>query len=135
MKFVFDEHLPPRLAKAIGVLAENEPYEIDHLRSLYPAGTKDLQWIPELGRQEGCVFISEDRRIRTRPAEKEALRASGLVGFFLAKGWNQEGLWERAALLIRWWPRIVATASSARPGDQFEVPHRSTPSDLKAPRR
>ena len=54
---------------------------------------------------------------------------ANLIGFFLAKGWNQVGLWERASMLIGWWPGIVAVASDARPSQLFDVPFRHRKAD------
>lgn len=132
MRFLFDEHIAPRLVRAFAELATGEPYTVHHLRTRFPAGTADVAWIGELAAEGGWSFVSEDRRIRSRPLELAALKQSGLVGFFLAKGWNQEGLWGHAALLVGWWPTIVATAAQAKPGQMFEVPHRRTTAPLKA---
>ena len=106
--------MPPKLARAIAELAHGEPYTITHLRDRFPAGTKDIEWIGTLSQEGGWQFISEDRRIRQRPHELEALKRSSLIGFFLAKGWNQAGLWERAALLIGWW-RLLWMPRASRP--------------------
>ena len=132
MRLLFDEHMPPKLVRAIAELAQGEPYCIVHLRDRFPAGTKDVEWIETLSREGEWRFISEDRRIRQRPHELEALKNSSLIGFFLAKGWNQAGLWERAALLIGWWPRIVDAASIATPGQVFDIPYRKPGGALKA---
>lgn len=131
MRFLFDEHIAPRLVRALSELAAGEPYAVQHLRDRFPHGTTDVTWLGDLAAEGGWAFVSEDRRIRRRPHELAALRESRLIGFFLAKGWNQEGLWGHAALLIGWWPAIVATAAQAKPGQMFEVPHRRTTAPLK----
>lgn len=130
MNFLFDEHIPSRLAKAIAALADGDGYGVHHLREIFPAATKDVDWIADIGARGGWFFLSEDRRIRTRPAERIALQQAGLSGFFFAKGWNQEGLWGRAALLVRWWPQIIETANTANAGDFFEVPFSHKPRNL-----
>ena len=129
VKFLFDEHMPPKLVRAIAELAKNEQYSVLHLRDRFPPGTKDTEWIGTLSKEGGWLFLSEDRRIRQRPHEREALKHSNLIGFFLAKGWNQVGLWERASMLIGWWPGIVAVASDARPSQLFDVPFRHRKAD------
>jgi hypothetical protein len=134
VKFLFDEHMPPKLVRAIGELAKDEPYTIVHLRDRFPGGTKDVEWIGILGKEGGWAFISEDRRIRQRPHELAVLKQSNLIGVFLTKGWNQAGLWDRAALLIGWWPHIVAAATAATPGQVFDVPYRRASGTLKAMR-
>ncbi len=131
MNFLFDEHVAPRLVRALAELAQGEPYTVVHLRERFPERTKDVEWIGTLTKEGGWVFVSEDRRVRRRPHELEALRRSNLIGFFLAKGWNQEGLWEYAALLIGWWPTIVSAAAAAAPRQMFLVPYRRSAGPLK----
>lgn len=131
MKFMFDEHMPPRLVRSLVELTRDEPYSIIHLRDRFPPGTLDIEWIIELSNEGGWAFVSEDRRIRRRPHELDALKRSKLVGAFLAKGWNQEELLSRASLLILWWPIIVDAVSGAKPGQMFEVPHSRKVTSLK----
>lgn len=131
MRFLFDAHHPLVLARAIATLAEDEPYEVKHIIEKFGHGAKDTDWIPTLGMEGGWVLISEDRRIRTRPLERCAFEHTGLIGFFLAKGWNQLSLWPRAALMVTWWPHIVTRATTATSGEMLVVPHTQRPQEIK----
>jgi hypothetical protein len=69
---------------------------------------KDEIWLPIAG-QRGWVVIMRDKRIRTRPREREALRLAGVRAFCLTGAGNYSK-WETLALLIREWPRIERIA-------------------------
>lgn len=132
MKFLFDEHTPIKLVHALRALALDEPYQIHHIREYFSqAGLKDVEWIGTLAVEGGWAFVSEDRRIRRRPADYEALPQARLIGVFLAKGWNQADLWNRASLLIGWWPAIAATVVAASPGQCFQIPFRAKTASAK----
>lgn len=131
MKFLLDEHMPAALAEALAVLSRDEGFEVQHLRRKFPARTDDCSWLTELGAEGGWAFVTIDRHILSRPAEYRALLASGLTGFFLANQWNQTKLWDRAALLIAWWPTIVKANQDYGQGHHFDVPYAKNPKDLR----
>lgn len=62
MNFLFDEHVAPRLVRALAELAQGEPYTVVHLRERFPERTKDVEWIGTLTAEGGWVFVSQDCR-------------------------------------------------------------------------
>ena len=68
-------------------------------------------------------MITQDRLIRN-PLEREAFRRSGLTVCVLTKAWANHRNWEKAAKLVRWWPRIMEQAELVEGGAAFEVPWR-----------
>lgn len=52
------------------------------LEDRFAPDTPDSQWLAEAGR-EGWLVITRDKRIRYRPAEKEAVREHGVGCFVL----------------------------------------------------
>ena len=100
MKFFFDNCISPRLARAIHELSKPE-HEVLALRDRFDPGTADTVWIPTLGVEGGWTIVSGDLRIRTRPQERELLRAARLTTFFMAKGFMNLPDWEQ----VRWTKR------------------------------
>jgi hypothetical protein len=131
VKVALDENLPPALAHALCALLLPEGGEAISIPERFGRGIHDVDWMGRLREEGGWGFITTDRRLRTRPHERLALRQSGLVGFVLAKGWNQERYWPKAAGIIRWWPVMAETLATASPPALFEVPHRWKPVSLR----
>jgi hypothetical protein len=119
VKFLVDNNLSPYLAKALAALCEPDSIEVKHLRDKFAANTPDVDWIGALAAEGDWAVVSQDRLTRKSP-EREALRRSGLTAFILAKGWSQLGEWDKAWHLVRWWPRIMASAGLV--SGAFEVP-------------
>lgn len=123
MKYFLDNCLPPRLAKALDALDDDS--EVDHLRSKFPANTKDPVWIESLAKEGDWVIVTSDAIFRGQ-LEKEALRRSNLTAFFLAKGWGNIPFWEQVWKLVRWWPEITKQAAMVARGALFMVPVKFT---------
>lgn len=120
MKFIFDHNLPPSLARAIQALCEKE-IVVEHLTDRFPATITDKELIENLAKDGNWVIITQDlyRGIH----EKEALRASNLIVFFLAKGWSEVKFWQKAYQLVRWWPIIMEQAERIKGGAVFKIPY------------
>jgi hypothetical protein len=118
VNFFFDNCLPPRTAKALQALDDQN--KIVHLRERYPTDIKDPVWIPELAREGNWIIVSIDQ-IHKVPIQREALLKGGFIFFLLKKGWNQP-LWIQASRFFAGWPGITVQAARARPGDGFRIP-------------
>ena len=123
MKFLFDNNLSPYLAKALDALCAHEGVAVEHLRRMFPEDISDVEWIERLAKEGEWAVITQDRLMRNR-LEKEAFRRSGLTAFVLTKAWASHRYWEKAAQLVRWWPRIMEQAGLVEGGAAFEVPWR-----------
>lgn len=121
MKFFFDNQLSPHLARAIGALADADGDEVAHLRERFSPDTKDVVWIPALAHEQGWIVITADLNIVRTRAERPVWKSSGLVGFFLKKGWMSLTPWDQAWRLVKWWPVIVEQARLAAPGSTYAV--------------
>lgn len=125
MKVIVDENLPPALARGLSALFSGE-HEIIHLRDRFGPSVRDLEWIPELSREGGWAVISGDRGIRRKKAERDAFRASRLIGFFLSAGLNKAPLLKQAERILALWTSIETFAARSRPGSMYELPMTST---------
>lgn len=120
MKLLLDNNLAPRIAKALNALFDNQ-HRIVALRDLLAADTPDVAWITTLDREGGWAVLTRDLHIRTRPHERAALDRSHIVFFFLAGAWDNFGVEETTARLIRLIPKMAAQADLAESG-RFELP-------------
>jgi hypothetical protein len=131
LNFLLDENLPPAFARSLDALSSPQGDPVSHVRDHVGRGTDDAAWINTVGKVGPHVVVSGDRRMLTRKHELQALRDQKLTTFVLAHGWNSLPFWEKAWLLVRWWPKLVELASKHPPGSIFAVPYRQTPKDLQ----
>jgi PIN like domain len=145
LKIAFDEHVAPKLAEAIKALsgeggmlrAEIVParkYLMDPLKKQ----ESDVPWLEAFANDGGKVVVSGDARMRAKPHEQAALRECGFVTIFFARAWNNLNGFNKAAMLIRWWPYILSVIESAKPGQMFEIPctwHGTTLKEVTPKRR
>lgn len=121
MKFFFDANLPPNLAYAIRELSAPEGVEVIHKYERFRPKMTDIDWINALAEEGSWAVVSQDRFTRN-PLEKEALKREGFIVFMLKKQWAQQSYWDKAARLVRWWPRIMDQAGLVTGGAAFFVP-------------
>jgi hypothetical protein len=131
MWFVLDENLPPAYARCLAELeGRGRELTVSHIRDVVGKNVIDTEWIEAIKSKGAPVVISGDRRMLTRVHELQALRDAQLTTFILAPGWSNLKFWDKAWLLIRWWPTIVQLAGASPPGTIFRVPHKHGPSRL-----
>ena len=106
MKCVFDNNLPPKLARALNELEGEYGIAVVHLRDEFPANTDDITWIKELGKEPECFVITKDRNIKRNPHEKKAWEESGLNIVFLQKSWFNHDLWEISWRMVKRWREL-----------------------------
>lgn len=107
MKVMVDNDLPPRLARALHLIFEEDGDEIVALRDKF--GRSDLtdeEWIRALGSEGGWAVLSADRRIAKRRPSRDLFISSGLVGFFFPPSLQKEALSKQAAAILRLWPDL-----------------------------
>ena len=122
MKFFLDNNLPPAWAEALNALAGTDKHTVHHLRELFPPNVADVDWINQLASEGGWVVISGDLRITRNQHEREAWLRSGMVAFFMTKGWASLPFWERTWRVVRWWVNIVQQAELVTAPAGFEIP-------------
>ncbi len=116
MNFLFDANLPPSLAHAIRELCRIEPdvATVAHLIDRFSPATPDLEWIPSLG--TGWYVVSQDKFIKSRGAEREALRRAGHTVYVLDPQWATHRFWRKAVQLVQWWPQVLDHARLTQGG-------------------
>ena len=120
MKYLIDNNLPHRLAKALNALeVDNEVY---HLTDKFAADAKDIDWLPKLAAEGDWAVIAADHPKGEH--ERRAWNDTRLKVFFLATGWRDLTYWPKCAKLIKVWPVITHTASHIRGAHRYQVPVR-----------
>jgi hypothetical protein len=74
-----------------------------------PAGAADTAWLPVIG-QAGLVVLTRDKRIRSRPLERQALLGHNVRACFLTSGGSLT-LFEQLRLWLRYWDDIETLAA------------------------
>lgn len=120
MRFFFDRNWSIYLAAAIRELCKPHSLDVKHLDEMFPKNCPDTEWISALGSQGDWAVVTRDR-LRKNPAEREALRRTGLLVFIFTKQWADQKEWELAWALVRWWPRLMSVADTVKSG-AFAVP-------------
>ncbi len=90
------------------------------LRDLMPSDTDDSSIYAKL-KGTNSVFITHDKRQRTREIEATALRDSGVTVLFLGAFWARMSYWKRAAWLVDRWEKISGFAEGTALGTTAEV--------------
>lgn len=123
MLIAFDANISPYLAKAISVsnISRDTNVEIIHVDDRYGQGIEDTTWIERFGTDGGDAFLSFDRHIRTRQAERQAYIAGGLKAIFIGSGWRNLILNQQLALLALKWPFILMKIQAMSAGDICEL--------------
>jgi hypothetical protein len=122
VNFLCDANISPHLARALNALSVPDGHSVQHLTEKFSADTPDIEWVQLLSVEGGWAVVTQDRAMARNPIEQEALRRSGLTVFMLGRAWNSQRQWDKAAALVRWWPRIVEQALLVAGGAAFEVP-------------
>ena len=104
MKFVFDENLSRSLVSGLHGFGEN----VNYLTEFYKTGTADHIWLKRLG-DEGWFAITQDKRLRRRPIENEAIKKYK-VGVFVLRGTNMSH-WDIILQVIKAWRKIKKYAA------------------------
>jgi PIN like domain len=86
-----------------------------------PLGALDTEWIPAVA-AAGLIVVTRDRRIRTRAAELEKLKQSGLRVFNIA-GKQDLTTWGYLVRLVRRWDDIERLIAAHRAGPWFVEVH------------
>jgi predicted nuclease of predicted toxin-antitoxin system len=103
---LLDRSLPRSVARA---LQQIRP-DILWFDDAFPADTPDAVWLARAGR-DGWLVVTRDKRIRHRPAERQALREAG-AGCFVLTARRNLSRDELYALLERMLERMVQLADT-----------------------
>lgn len=117
MTFFFDNCLSHKYAVMI---RDAHGDDVRVLKHHFPPDTADVVWLQEIGRL-GWVLVTEDKNIRRKPQERQALYLSKVTAFFLSKSFGELKLQEKGQALVSVWPKIQATTAACQQGSIFSI--------------
>lgn len=82
-----------------------------------PLGATDEEWIPVVAAR-GVIAIGRDKRLRTRPGERQAIVTAGLRYVWIG-GKRDETSWDWMRRLARYWDDIEENAAELGVGPWF----------------
>lgn len=116
LRFFVDENALG-LGKALAAARRDVVHPGHRLLPSVPLGTLDPDWIPDVAGR-GLVAIGRDKKIRSRPAELQLLRSSGLRVLWIA-GVKDLTTWGYLVRIVRRWNDIEALLLSRPTGPWF----------------
>jgi len=129
MIIYIDENLPPQLAEGLNKLQEplnkrnRTDIEIKSIKTVFGEGTKDEDWIPIVGNENG-IAITLDFKIQTTRHQKELCENFGLgIFFFSSKGLNY---WQIVKTMIDKWENILKAIETTKAPYAFRFSVRSS---------
>lgn len=121
MKCLFDNNMPPKLAKTLTFLEGEEGVAVEHLKDKFPPETPDIDWIQKLSKESGWFIITRDNQIKKRTHEKKAWLESNIPIVFLEKSWMKINFWEMAWRLIKCWPNLKERITALRKNESLSL--------------
>jgi hypothetical protein len=109
------------LGKALTIARDDVIHTGHALIPEAPLGAPDVDWMPAVATRN-LVAIGRDRKLRTRPAELDLLRAHGLRVFRIA-GKRDLTTWGYLARLVRRWQDMEAILATRGDGPWFMAVH------------
>ncbi len=111
-KVYIDENLPAQLAKGLNIIQEPQNIkdrmniEVISIKDKFGIGTKDEDWIPEVGKDGGFV-ITQDYRIQTQKHQRELYKQHG-VGILFINPPSRTGFsyWDMVKKIITEWEDV-----------------------------
>jgi hypothetical protein len=88
-----DRSIPKSVAEALNLVRD----DVRWLEDEFPHNTPDIVWLPEIGAR-GWLVILRDKRVRTRPGERQAI-IDGNVGCFSLTQKQPLNRWQYLKLL------------------------------------
>ena len=73
MKCLFDNNMPPKLARTINYLEGDDGITVEHLKDKFPADISDIDWIKKLTNEGDWFVITRDKKKDSRKESLEGI--------------------------------------------------------------
>jgi hypothetical protein len=120
LTFLFDENISHFIVDALKALGKPVAY----LTDILPRGTQDVTLFSKLG-ELGWFLVTQDKRIKRKKHELEALRQAG-IGAFIFTGRAERDVDSMMVLLLRHFSEIQRLASETKRPFIFGVSDRGS---------
>jgi len=116
VKVLFDNNMPPSIARSLNELIKLDGHEAHALRDRFQVNVSDIDLFTELGKEADWVVISKDLKNASRKPERAAILRSGVLGIYLAPAVQKSSVLEQAATIIWQWEKIRVQRESNQNG-------------------
>jgi hypothetical protein len=113
LDYYLDASIPVDVYRAHACVRSDVSYPGEPGCPVTEVGAKDHVWLPIAG-EHGWIVLMRDKRIRTRPGERQAF-IDAKVPLFCLTGGGNFSKWKTLDLLVRRWDRIEEVAGSETP--------------------
>lgn len=111
--YFFDHNLSWRMAAILRLVGIETQWVKDYFGR---DDVDDEEWIRVVA-EKGWIAVSDDYKMRRKPAEVAALKKSGLIVLVLPKTFRDKYPWDQARWVLKNWERIDKEVRSLKPGD------------------
>jgi predicted nuclease of predicted toxin-antitoxin system len=115
MRIRADEHVSPKIVRAVRELAAGAGVELSSVIESGQAGASDVHWITRFARDGGHVVLTADTDFLKVPAQVLAVLQTGIRVVHLPNRWANAALNMQGAHLLLWWRRIEITVAAMSP--------------------
>lgn len=123
MKTIFDEHVSPRIVRALENNARlASGWTLEHVIGSKYASVEDEDWFVAFRNDGGDAVISADRKMLRRKTLLRTLSETGLVTIYLPHEYARGRRLFQLSYLAFWWDRIVEELQQAAQGDILAAP-------------
>lgn len=131
MILIGDEHLSPRIIRAVCEIALRKGWTFDKVVGSELCNREDEDWIEAFAKAGGNAILSADRAMLRRPTLTQKISDLGIVGIYLPAEWAEAKRQYQAAHILYWWPKIELTIETSAPGSAWIVPKGFNSGDLR----
>lgn len=123
-----DECVSHRIADAAERIGIPQTVKFESPERRGEKGLKDVPWMLRFAKRgkavDRRVVFSSDGQMKFNEVERAAAETAGLIVFYAPRFdfWRHLHSQGQAAYFIRWLGKIVETAETAQPGQQFQLP-------------
>jgi hypothetical protein len=113
VRFYLDASIPFPVSQALALVRDDVMYPGGPGCPITTPGAKDAEWLPVAG-HHGWIVLMRDKRVRSRPGERQALQENRVRAFVLTTAGNYSR-WRILDLLVRRWPDVETIAGTDEP--------------------
>jgi hypothetical protein len=121
IQVLVDENLSEHFADGLNAIQRpmDNGIEVVSMAVTFGKVTKDEDWIPAWGQQNG-VFLTNDLNI-TKTRQQAALLKQYDMGAFFLKPPKKISYWERVTIIMKHWPEIARIITTERPPYAYQI--------------
>jgi hypothetical protein len=125
--FFFDNCISHKIVEILKLAADaRDPTKLVHVRDVEAfkehggRGVLDTIWIPYVAKQ-GWIAVTVDKRVKTKPHERELVESTGIRMVHIAGGFEQLPRWPQIRWFVNHWEDIAKETAKCKEGEQFTV--------------